>query len=181
MPLPVLIAPKPELEVSHHRIHEGNHFSVDRISKNIDPLFPKYFLIITPPAAPIPSDTIVIHMIFSVSANDVVDVTFFEDSIVSANGIPLFIKNGNRNSTTPSLTQISEGPAVVLEGTKIFEGLSIAGQTIGELDRDEDEIVLKIGSNYLLKITPSTPGPSTNATIDFDWYDQRPSSPIPII
>lgn len=182
MTFPVSIAPRPSIGLSHHRIHEGNHFSVHKINNNIDPLFPQYFLIIPPSAAPIPSDTIIIHIIFDISADKGITVELFEDSD-AANGAPLFVRNDNRNSTTPALVSVSENPAVASEGTRIFEGFAgttLTGGEVAENDRDEDEIILKIGSKYLLKITPLAAGPNTNAFTEINWYDQRPSSPIPI-
>lgn len=183
MTLPVSIVAKPSVQISHHRIHEGNHFTMHKINMGIDPAFPKYFLIIPPPLDPIPSNTVEIHFIFEIdAANFGVTAEFFEGSTASGINI-LPIINNNRNSTTTALTVVIEDPTVVSEGTKIFEeliGTTTSGGEGGENIRDEDEIILKVGTNYLIKITPLTPGPNTNITTELNWYDQRPSSPVPL-
>ncbi len=194
MTLPVPITPKPQVDLSHHRIHEGNHFTIDivRDITTISLLSPKYILIITPPMSPLPSDIVTLHFIYTLSSNNFIEVQFFEDATVLANGKPIPIINANRNSLTTSDTQAFEDPIVITEGTKIFDMTSVVpGQLIGELERDEDEKILKIQTNYLLKITPilnfpfpppppPPPTPPAIVNIGIDWYDQRPSSPVPV-
>lgn len=179
MTLPVSIIARPELELAHHRIHEGNLFHINIINTNLQIANPKYFLFVSPSQDPVLTDTTKVHLIFRVTTNPGILLEFFEDSIVSNNGTALPIINHNRNSTTQSLGKAFENPTVVSEGTRIYIEL-VGTATVGGMslsaNRDEDEYILKIQTNYLLKITPLVDGVST--TTLFDGYDARPNSPV---
>lgn len=182
MTLPVSIVPRPTLQLSHHRIHEGNHFNIHKITTDLNLTITKYFLIIPPTIQIPPSATVEIHLTFEIVTDTGLQFEFFEDAAAS-NGSQIMPVNNNRNSPTSALTQVFEDPIVTSDGTKLAEeriGTATSGGTIGEADRDEDEFILKIGSMYLIKITALFPlGPqSTNITAELDWYDARPSSPI---
>ena len=179
MTLPASIVARPELELAHHRIHEGNLFHVNVINTNLQIANPKYFLFVSPPQDPILTDTTKVHLIFRVSANPGILLELFEDSVVSNNGTATPIINHNRNSTTPPLGKVFENPTVVSEGIRIYVELvgtaTIGGMSISA-DRNEDEYILKVQTNYLLKITPLADGVAT--TTVFDGYDARPNSPV---
>jgi hypothetical protein len=183
MTLPSSIIAGPEADISHHRIHEGNFFSTHTISTGLLIANPKRFLFISPSMAPIPftPETIKVHLIFVVSASLGVKLEFFEDTIVSSNGAAIPTINQNRPSTTPPLGQVFQDPIAISDGTLIFSqivGSTTEGGTGGLVDRDEQELILKIGTNYLLKTTPLVD--NTDITTHFKGYDARPSSPIPI-
>lgn len=184
MTLPTSITPGPEVNLSHHRIHEGNFFSTHTVSTGLLIADPKRFLFISPSALPPPltSDTTKIHLIFVVSASLGVKLEFFEDTIVSSNGATIPIINQNRSNTIPPLCQVFQDAIVISEGTLIFSqfaGSTTDGGTGGMVNRNEQELILNIGTNYLLKITPLID--NTDITTHFKGYDARPSSPIPII
>ena len=184
MTLPTSIVANPRVDLPHHRIHEGNFFSTHTISRNILITNPKRFLFISPSEIPPPftSDTVKVHLIFIVSCNPGVKLEFFEDTQVLINGIPVTVINQNRLSTTPPLGQVFQDPIVISEGTLIFSqfvGSTTEGGTGGLRNRDEQEFILKIGTNYLLKITPLVD--NTDTTTHFKGYDARPSSPVSII
>jgi hypothetical protein len=183
MTLPTSITANPRVDLPHHRIHEGNFFSSHTISTGLLIANPKPFLFISPSMVPPPftADTIKIHLIFLVSTNPGVKLEFFEDTVVSDNGIVVPINNQNRLSPTIPVGQVFQDPIIVSEGILIFSqfvGSTTEGGTGGLVDRDEQEFILKIGINYLLKISPLVD--NTDITTHFKGYDARPSSPIPI-
>ncbi len=184
MTLPTSIIANPRVNLSHNRIHEGNFFSTHTISRGLLITNPKRFLFISPSIVPPPltADTIKVHLIFVVSTNPGIKLQFFEDTIVSSNGVVVPIINQNRLSPTIPVSQVFQDPIIVSEGTLIFSqfvGSTTEGGTGGLVNRDEQEFILKIGTNYLLKVEPIID--NTDITTHFKGYDARPSSPIPII
>ena len=183
MTLPTSIIANPRVDLPHHRIHEGNFFSTHTISTGLLIANPKRFLFISPSLLPPPetSDTIKVHLIFIVSTNPGAKLEFFEDTVVSDNGIPVSIINQNRLSPTIPIGQVFQDPIVTSDGTLIFSqivGSTTEGGKGGLVERDEQEFILKIGTNYLLKITSLIDG--VDITTHFKGYDARPSSPVPI-
>lgn len=180
MTLPTSIIAAPDINLSHHRIHEGNFFSTHTVSTGLLVANPKLFLLDPPSTAPVATDTIEIHLIFIVSANPGVKIEFLEEAVIADNGSAILIINQNRNSTTLPIGNIFENPVVTSEGTLLFSqivGTTTVGGTGGLLRRDEQEFILKIGTHYLLRITPLIDG--VDITVHTKWYDARPSSPIP--
>ena len=187
MTLPTSIIANPRVNLSHHRVHEGNFFSTHTISTGLLIANPKLFIFVTPHEIPPPftPETTKVHLVFVVSCDIGVKIEFFEDTIVTANGTPVTIINQNRLSTTQPLGQVFENPAVLSDGTLIFSqivGSTTTGGTGGLVNRDEQEFILKVTTEYLLKITPliDVPG-GTNITTHFKGYDARPSSPVAIV
>ncbi len=177
MTLPVSISPRPMVELTHHRIHEGNHFLVHKISLGINIASPKYYLIIPPPSAG--TNTIEMHLIFEVDSDIGGTLLLFESSTIEDNGTALTIINNNRRSSSTSEVNVYEDPTVTIEGTLIFEerkGTATTEAEIGEFIRDDEEFVLHPDKNYLLKFTPLAD--NANITMELNWYDNRPSSPI---
>ena len=185
MTLPTSIIAKPNVRITHHRIHEGNFFSTHTVSTGLMVANPKLFHVDTSPIAPAPPETIEEHMIFIVSANPGIKIEFFENAIVANDGTPIPTINQNRNSTTLPVGNIFEDPIITSEGTLLFSqivGSATTGGTGGLLQRDEQEFELQVSPGtfigYLLKITPLAN--NTDITVHFKLYDARPSSPIPI-
>lgn len=176
MTLPLNIVPKPTLELSHQKIHEGNHFSVHKFTLGVAAI--KYFLIIPPPVQP-DGSVIEMHLIFEISTNVAGGILeFFENPTITANGTSLDIINNNRRSSTVSLSQVFEGPTVTSDGTSLLQqigGTATTGTNLGELNRSEEETVLSPSFNYIIKFTPSA---ATDLTTELNWYDNRPSSPV---
>lgn len=179
MTVPTIIAPRPSIDIAHHRIHEGNHFIVHRIATFPPSPIPKYFLIIPPPTQP--DGTIIeMHLIFELDSDKGGTLEFFENPIVTGNGTFLDIINNNRRSSTVSLCQVFEDPTITSDGTKLFEetgGTTTTGVDLGEIERNDEEFVLHQDFSYILKYVPLGPA---NITMELNWYDNRPSSPIPI-
>lgn len=180
MTIPVSIISKPTIDIAHHRIHEGNHFLVHKISTGINIASPKYFLIIPPPVQP-GLLTTEIHIIFEINTDIGGTLEFFENPTVTDNGILLSIINNNRRSSSTSLSQVFEDPIVTSDGTSLFGergGTATNGASLGETRRNDEEFILNPSDTYILKFTPFADG--ANITVQLDWYDNRPSSPIPI-
>lgn len=182
MTLPTTIISRPHIDIAHQRVHEGNHFFVHRIFRDVNIANPKLFLIDPPSQAIIPSDTIELHLIFEIESTNIgYTLEFFEDCTITDSGTALTIINNNRRSSTSSLTGVHENPIISTEGTKLFEqitGTATSGGVAGEFERNDEEIILRPGSHYLIRITPLADGLIGNA--EFNWYDNRPSSPVPI-
>lgn len=181
MTLPTSIIAGPRVNLNHNRIHEGNFFSTHTISRDLLVANPKRFLFISPSLVPPPNtpETTKVHLIFVVSTNPGAKLEFFEDTISPDNGIVVPIINQNRLSSTIPLSQVFQNPIITSEGILIFSeivGSITEGGTGGLVDRDEQEFILKIGTKYLLKITPLVD--STDITVHFKEYDALPSSPI---
>lgn len=180
MTIPISITSKPQLDIAHHRIHEGNHFFVHRIATGINMANPKYFLIIPSPVQP-DGSVIEMHIIFEVMTDIGGTLEFFENPIVTNNGTELTIINSNRRSSTTSLCQIFENPIVANDGTRLFEeraGTTTTGAELGEFERNDEEIILHQADTYIMKFTPLAD--NANITMEINWYDNRPSAPIPI-
>lgn len=180
MTLPTLISSKPQIDTAHQKIHEGNHFDIHIVRTGIDIVNPKDILFIPPASAGIPSDTIEVHLIFSITSNTGVIVQFFEGTTVTDNGTTIDIINHNRRSSLTSLCDVFEGPTVSGTGTIIFIFRTGTATSAGNLSlrRDEDEYILHPDNNYLLRITPLAD--NTDITVVLDWYDNRPSAPVPL-
>ncbi len=178
MTLPTTSISKPLVDIAHQKIHEGNHFDVHIVRTGIDIASPKDLLFISPPSAAISSDTIEIHLIFGVTSNTGTMVEFFEGATVTDNGTALDIINHNRRSSLTSEVEVFEDPTVSDTGTSIFISRNGTETSSGNLTirRDEDETILSPSTNYLLRISPLAD--NTAMTILFDWYDNRPSSPV---
>lgn len=181
MTLPTAIVSRPIVDLSHHRIHEGTFSSINVIRTGLTVANPKYFLILNPP--PQPDGTIIItHMITPVTVIPGAAYEIFEDAIVSNNGTPIPLRSNNRNAPFIDPTGFTfENPTIVSEGTRIFSqiiGSPTVGGIGGTTNRDEEEIIMKIGSRYLFKISPLIDG--VTATFRFSAYSNRNTgSPVP--
>ena len=174
MTLPASITATPNVQLSHHKIHEGFHFNVHLVSLNIQVANPKYIFIQNPPPQPPPISTVFGHIIYSVSSDLGVTTELFEDATISSDGIHIPIINNNRTIPVIPLGPIFEDPTVISEGTSLFIdriGTTTTGGIGGPRNRDEDEIIAKIGSKYLIKITPLINGANTTTKVSF--YSSR--------
>ena len=152
MTLPTSIIARPRVDLPHHRIHEGRYFSVSTIATGLPAGVPKDFMIISPPAF-----ISFAHVIVIIDVNPGATFQLFEDAEVSTNGIPLKSYNSVRSNPTAATGFAFENPTVVFTGTQLFIeriGSSTVGGTGGPADRDEEEIIFKPLTNYLLRTTP---------------------------
>ena len=174
MTLPVPIVAMPSLELAHHRVHEGNHFMVHKIYTGVATT--RYFLVIPPPAPINPNNTVEMHLIFDIDTEPGGTLQLFEGPTITNNGASLNIINNNRRSSTSSLANVYETPTVTNDGTLIFEeaGGTIAnGAELGEMDRDDEELILHPAKKYLFKFVPYA---AATITFELNWYDNRSST-----
>lgn len=178
MTIPTSIISTPSIDIAHHRIHEGNHFVVHKVSTGI--VAPKYFLIIPPPPL-IVRDIVEMHLIFEIDSDMGGTLEFFEDPIITSNGTALTVINNNRRSSTTSQVEVFEDPIVASDGNSLFQerkGTVTTEAILGEFERDDEEFILDPTSVYIMKFTPL--GAGANITMELNWYDNRPSAPVPI-
>lgn len=159
MTLPASIVANPRVDWPHHKIHEGSFTSIDQTNILLTKK-PKYFLILTPRI--LPDGTVLqIHTISTVTVNPGARYEIFEDATVSNRGTPITPRSNNRPRATDPSGFSFEDPTVVSEGTKIWEqiiGSTTTGGKGGNNHRDEEEFMLKFGSQYLFKISPLADG-----------------------
>lgn len=152
MTLPVSITANPRVDLPHHRIHEGRYFSVTKTITGLPAGIPKDFIALSPPV-----EISLAHAIFIVSVSPGATFQIFEDTVVSNLGAPVGTVNSDRNNPIISTGLVFENPTVVSTGTEIYIeriGSTITGGTGGLTNREEDELVLKPLTNYLLRTTP---------------------------
>lgn len=168
MTLSASIIAKPKADIPHHRIHSGQYFSATTTAQNLPAGIPKNFMI-SPPAT-----TPAIHIISIINVTPGAIFEFFEDTITSNDGIRLNAFNQDRNNPLTTVGFAFEDPIIISEGTIIFSqiiGSTTKGGTGGTANRDEQEFDLKIGTNYLLKITPF----ANNTLLSIQMRSYRPS------
>lgn len=152
MTLPISIAANPKVDLPHHRIHESRYFYVTSTAIGLPAGIPKDFIALSPPAA-----ISLAHAIFIITVSPGAKFEIFEDTVVSNIGTPVPAINSNRPSGIISTGLVFEDPTIVSIGTKIWEeliGSTTTGGTGGPKNRNEDELVLKPLTNYLLRTTP---------------------------
>lgn len=168
MTLPTSIVARPRVDLPHHRIHQGQMFNLTTTATGLPAAIPKFYFGPSPPIT-----LAVAHTIFIITVNPGAIFELFEGGTASG-GTPLSSVNNNRNAQ-PSFIRRSffEDPIVVSEGTKLWEeiiGSTTTGGVGGPKERDEDEIITKPSTNYILKITPLAN--NTNLTVEILAYSQ---------
>lgn len=150
------IVARPEVDLPHHRIHEGRYFSVTSTSTGLPAGVPKDFIALSPPAS-----VSLAHAIFIVTVDPGATFQIFEGTVVSSLGTPVGTVNSDRNNPVISTGLVFENPTVVSTGTQIYIeriGSTTIGGTGGLTNRDEDELILKPLTGYLLRTTPLANG-----------------------
>lgn len=152
MTLPTSIIAKPRVDLPHHRIHESRYFYVTSTVIGLPAGIPKDFIAVSPPVT-----ISLAHAIFIVTVSPGAKFEIFEETVVSNIGTSVPAINSDRTSGVISTGLFFEDPTVVSVGTKIWEeliGSTTTGGTGGPKNRDEDELILKPITNYLLRTTP---------------------------
>lgn len=167
MTLPDSIVANPSVDLPHHRIHEGRMFILTTIAQNLPANIPKFYFGTSPPI-----QIATAHVIFIISVTPGAIFELFEGASASG-GKQLFSVNNDRNNPVLATGTFFEDPIVTNEGTKLWEeiiGSATTGDVGGPKDREEDEIITKSSTNYLLKITPLSN--NTNLTVEIPAYSQ---------
>lgn len=179
MTIPSSIIAEPGVQLSHHKIHEGPFVMSQIVSTNLQIANPKYILLFSRPAVIPPTNTLFIHLIYSVSSSLGITTEFFEDPTFSDKGTPVAAFFNNRNFGVVAPGGQFENPTVISDGTRLYIeriGSTITGGKGGPRNRDEDETILKLNTFYLIKVTPLVDG--VDITIKTNAYSNR-AAPVP--
>ena len=156
------------MDVEHHKIHEGDHYTCCDYDDDIDAAGPKYWHIITP------NTTARCHLAIVVSMSGPGLFEVFENPTTSANGTGLTEYNNDRNSSNATTIAAYKDPTVSVDGTLIgchwigTAGASPVGAKGAVVSRTK-ELILKQNEQYLFKFTAEND--NTKGTIGFDWYE----------
>lgn len=155
------------IDYAHSEIHSGDHFFYQD-AQELGTGVSQNYLITTP------NNTKWAHIIFSLDGNGVTEFLLYEAS--DRNGTTLEnIYNNNRNSIKTSGLTIHKGTTGgTTDGTlllKEYKGGSSGGVSrTSAISREDDELILKQNTKYLLKVTSSS---ATNLTnVKMSWYEE---------
>ena len=152
------------IDYAHHEIHTGSHFmytdSVELGAASQD------YLITTP------NTTKWAHMIFVMDGSAITQFRLYEGSD-KVGTTDVAVGNNNRNSTTlPGVTIHKGTSGGTTDGTLIhqYKGGSATNQSRGESgSRNDEEIILKQNTKYILRVTAFAADTLTN--IKLEWYE----------
>ena len=139
------------IEIEHHKIHKGDHFTCQIYDNEVDIGSPKYMLVRTP------NTTERFHYTFNVRSSLNGTIYFFENPATSSTGIELTLYNNDRNSTSLSNLKICEDAVFASDGNDQLlvnvmgsDGLNANGSDGGVLSRSH-EFILKQNTDYEIK------------------------------
>ena len=156
------------IDAGHHKIHEGDHFLASRRVVKGDTEVEE-ILIDTP------NTNEEAHMTIIIKASAAADVDVFRFSgkdYVGANA--LLTINRNQNSDETPTTKTCHTPGGSGPGEQIFEAYVGANEgpvKIGGEVRGDSEIILKLATKYLIRITSGAAG--NRITTLLDWYEHE--------
>lgn len=154
------------IDIVHHKVHEGNFYTVSDYDSAVQIVAPKYWHIITPNTAKR------IHAVISVISNLAGLVGFFEAPTTSANGTALTARNNDRNSGNTPTVLFYKDPTVTTKGTALLYGRNGANNTktqIGGITRSNAEFILKQNTKYFVKFTADAN--NTEAVFVCEFYE----------
>lgn len=156
------------MNLEHHKIHAGVHYTVSDYDSDVDNAGPKYWHIKTPNTA------VRFHLVFCVTTSGPALVEFFENPTTSADGTGLTAYNNDRTSDNTSTLSVYYDPTVSPDGTRIgvsfigSEGAAPVGSAGGMLERCH-EMIPKQNEQYLVKVTVSND--NTKVAFTLNWYE----------
>ena len=149
---------------AHVELHSGTHYIVRKgilLAKNAT----RDILIVTP------NTTKWAHLIIEIQSNDsAINFSLYEDTETSNNGILDGARNRNRNIADNNTTLVFDNPVVTGVGTLLYNMYLGSGKTSGGGVRDNEEILLKQNTKYLLRIIEPNIA-ATNINWVLDWYE----------
>lgn len=157
------------VEVEHHKIHEGAHFTKQLCDYEVDIASPKYVLLRAPDTATR------IHQNMEVSASGAINIQLFEDPSLNSDGTPLVVYNNDRNSLLTPEMLLFEDPDVLSDGIDDIVTHCVgtpgigAAFSIGGNSRRERELIFKQNTDYVVKVTPDAN--DTIVSICVEWYE----------
>jgi len=157
------------IEREHYEIHEGNHYKCQDYDDDVDSGVSKFWHVKSP------NTSIRVHLCYKIITSKNGLLEFFEDATFSNSGTTLTVFNNNRNSTNTTTTEIFKDPIITASGTRIdvnvlgTDGTGVAG-AVGGSSKRTDEIILKSGTSYILKITALSN--DTRISSCFSFYEE---------
>jgi hypothetical protein len=153
------------IDYAHGELHEGKHYQVFDTA-NLAKAGVRNILLIASDSLRWP------HTTLGVGTNDAaVIVEFFEGATYSATGTAAVTPNRNRNSVYTAGLRVFYTPTITGTGTAtLFRKALGSGKIAGGQARDDNEIILKQNTAYLLRITEGNVA-ATNINWEIDWYE----------
>ena len=153
------------IDYAHHEIHDGNHFLYTD-SVEIDSAQSQVYLITTP------NSSKYAHMIFVLNGSAITQFLLYEGGDRVGTTLQT-LGNSNRNSSVVSGLTIHKGVSSgSTDGTLIqqYKGGSATNQSrSGSGTRNDEEIILRKNTKYLLKVVS---GSDSNLTdVRLSWYE----------
>jgi len=154
------------IDHAHHEIHEGDHFMYTDAVELGNGVVQNY-LITTP------NTTRWAHMIFILEGSAITQFELYEGAD-RVGSVLQTVGNSNRNSATAATTTIHKGYAGgSTDGTRIhlYKGGSATGvaKSGAAGTRNDEEIILKQNTKYILRVTSGTAANLTN--VNLSWYE----------
>lgn len=153
------------IDYAHHEIHSGTHF-IYTDSNQIESGGSVDYLIATP------NTTRWAHMMFDLDGSAITQFLLYEDSDRGGSVLQT-VGNNNRNSSGTAWVTIHKGiNGGTTDGTLIHQykgGAASAQSRQGISSRNDEEIILKQNSKYVLRVASGTNSNLTN--IRLEWYE----------
>jgi len=158
---------KVSIDLAHHEIHEGNHYTCNVLDEDVDIAAPKIV------RCTAPNTSTRIHWVTEVSTDGAAKVEFFEEPTINVAGSDMTENNNDRNSGNAAELVCREDATTTDDGTLLFSrfigGTGVGGSsTSGELGTRQ-EWILKQGAEYITKVTVDAD--DTKVTINHGWYE----------
>lgn len=155
------------IDYAHHEIHAGSHFLYTDSAELASGATQDY-LITTPNTAKWA------HMVFILEGSAITTFQLYEGSDKTGTTLQ-GVGNSNRNSATVAGVTIHKGTSGgTTDGTLIhqYKGGAASAQSRAPTDtRNDEEIILKQNTKYILRITSGTNANLTN--VNLSWYEHE--------
>lgn len=152
---------------AHQLVHEGRMFFLSGRITNLAAAATAYLHGLT--------DSATVHFQSAALISDgaPLDIGFYEDATIAANGTEIFAVNKNRNASDTHTLRVFTAPTVTLDGTQIESGflpITGGGNTGGRADLFSTEWILAPSTSYLVKIT-NNDAQAVDINYNFLWYE----------
>jgi len=151
------------IDYAHHEIHAGSHFMYTDAVELASAATQDY-LITTP------DTTKWAHILFDMDGSAITQWQLYEGSDKDGTTLQT-VGNSNRNSLTAATTTIHKGTSGgTTDGVlmHVYKGGSASAQSKGPAtSRNDEEIILKQDTKYILRVTSGTNANLTNLRIEF--------------
>jgi hypothetical protein len=153
------------IDYSHHEVHAGSHFLyTDAVLLASEAA--QDYLITTP------NTTKWAHMTFVLEGSAITQFELYEGADRDGT-TPQTVGNSNRNSAVAATTTVHKGTSGgTTDGTRLHlykSGSATQQSRSGGGTRNDDELILKQNTKYILRVTSGTNGNLTN--VRMSWYE----------